>query len=531
MEKDRSRRYQTAEAMRSDLEHLSGRLNARVGRSNLVLGAALLSALFLAGGLAYWRVSNTPEKRGSIAPVPEPRTLAVLPLQNLTGDDSQEYLTDGMTEALISSLAQVNALRVISRDSVMRYKGTNKSPAEISKELKVDTLVAGSVVRSGDFITIETKIVRLPNGQPVWVRTYQRNIHDIETLQNEMTLAITSAVQDEMALRARIPVIAEPEVDPEAYELYLRGRYCWNKRTEQGYYKAIQFFRKAIAVQPDYAKAYAGLADSFAMLGDLDNRRPSRVEMISKARSNVQRALQLDDNLAEAHASLASISYVYDWDWPLAEKEFHRALELNPNYATAHHWYAYYCLSRNRIDEGLSEIRLAQTLDPQSLIIQNDVGQLLYMARRYDDAIEEERRTLEMDESLAWPHFWLGLSFLAKGQNAAAIAEMQSVVHLSGEDPSSMAMLGIVYARTGHIDQARRQLQKIREFPKAQYDSLADVAFLLAALGQEEEAFAWLSRIFPNRPRPFKSLHLLPYLDPLRSDPRFRDLQARVGLP
>src|SRR5262249_31612836 len=187
-------------------------------------------------------------------------------------------------------------------------------------------------------------------------------------------------------------------VNPEGYQFYLRGRYCWNKRTEAGYNKAIEFFQRALAIQPDYAQAYAGLADSYALLGTWKEGGLPRAETISLARSNALRAIQLDDNLAEAHASLASISYVYDWNWPLADKEFHHAIELNPNYATAHHWYAHYCFSRNRIEEGLHEIRLAQQLDPQSLMIHNDVGQLLYSARRYDAAIEEERRTLEMDE-------------------------------------------------------------------------------------------------------------------------------------
>ncbi len=325
--------------------------------------------------------------------------------------------------------------------------------------------------------------------------------------------------------------VAGERAVPEAYELYLRGRYCWNKRTEEGYDKAIQFFERAIAVQPDYAQAYAGLADSYAFLTGWKKRGLSRTETIALARSNAQRALQLDDTLAEAHASLASISYVYDWDWPLAEKEFQRAIELNPNYATAHHWYAYYCFSRNLIEKGLQEIRMAQQLDPHSLIIQNDVGQLLYEARRYDEAIEEERRTLEMDESLSWPHLWLGLSYLAKEQNPEAIAELQTHVRLSGGDPGAMAMLGMAYARTGRVAEAKQVLQEIRALPVGKYDSRAEIAFLFEALGLKDEAYAWLERIFSDRPTPLKSLHVLPYLDPLRSDPRFQDLQRRVGLP
>ena len=531
LEKDRSQRYQTARAMRADLQNLRDCMKARVSRRNAVLGTTLCGVLLVMAGAAAWRIPREwVTGRPSNAAL-EMKSLAVLPLRNLTGDDSQEYFADGMTEALISNLAQLRSLRIISRDSVMGYKDKRKSSAEIAKELNVDALVTGSVVRSGDSVSIKTQFITAPNWQPIWTRTYQRSVNDLPTLQNDVTQAITSEIQTELTAHERFQIAADQTVNPEAYELYLRGRYCWNKRTEDGYEKAIQFFQRAIAIQPDYAKAYAGLADSFAMLGTWKKHGLSQAETIALAHSNALRALQLDDNLAEVHASLASISYVYDWDWPLAEKEFHRAIELNPNYATAHHWYAYYCFSRNRLDEGLREIRLAQQLDPQSLIIHNDVGQLLYEARRYDEAIEEERRTLEMDESLSWPHLWLGLSYLAKQQAPEAISELQTYVRLSGEDPGGMALLGMAYARTGHVAEAQQVLRDIEALPAEKYDSMAQIAFLLDALGHRNEAFAWLERVFPDRPRPLKSLHVLPYLDPLRSDPRFQDLQRRIGLP
>jgi TolB-like protein/Tfp pilus assembly protein PilF len=533
MEKDRSQRYQTVQAMRTDLQTLGDRLKERVSRRNAVLVTALCGVLLVIAGTTSWRIPRVREwvsgRPSNVAP--EVKSLAVLPLKNLTGDESQEYFVDGMTDVLISNLAQIKSLRVISRDSVMGYKNRPKSSAEIAKELNVDILVTGSVVRSGDSVSIEAQLIAAPNWQPIWTRTYRRRINDLPTLQNDVTQAIASEIQTELTPHEGFRVAADQTVNPEAYELYLRGRYCWNKRTEDGYDKAIQFFQRAIAIQPDYAKAYAGLADSFALLGTWKKHGLSQADTISLARSNALRAIQLDDNLAEAHASLASISYVYDWDWSLAEKEFHRAIELNPNYATAHHWYAYYCFSRNRLDEGLREIRLAQQLDPQSLIIHNDVGQLLYEARRYDEAIEEERRTLEMDESLPWPHLWLGLSYLAKEQNPEAINELETYVRLTGREPGAMALLGMAYAQTGHTVEAQQVLQDIRALPVEQYDSLPEIAFLLAALGQKDEAFAWLERILPDRQRPLKRLHLLPYLDHLRSDPRFQDLQRRIGLP
>jgi tetratricopeptide (TPR) repeat protein len=246
----------------------------------------------------------------------------------------------------------------------MGYKDKGKSSAEIAKELNVGVLVTGAVVRSGDSVSIEVQLIAAPNWQPIWAGTYRRRIDDLATLQNDVTQGITSEIQTELSPHQRFRIAADQTVNPEAYELYLRGRYCWNKRTEDGYHKAVQFFQRAIAIQPDYAKAYAGLADSFAMLGTWKNQGLSRAETISLAHSNALRALQLDDNLAEAHASLASISYVYDWDWSLAEKEFHRAIELNPNYATAHHWYAYYCFSRNRLDEEIARDPSGSTVRP-----------------------------------------------------------------------------------------------------------------------------------------------------------------------
>ena len=532
MRKEPRFRYQTAAEMLADLMSLQFRLEKKGAWKRAVLAPALVVLLGLGifGYLRLRQVPGIPEAPSSSA-VREIKALAVLPLQNLTGDDSQEYLVDGITDALISNLAQIRSLRIISRESMMGYKNKKRSPEQIAKELNVDVLVAGSLSRFGDAVSIETQFIRGPNWQAVWTKTYRRNINELSELQSDIARTIRLEIQTEMAPHEQFRVAVERAVHPEAYELYLRGRYCWNKRTEEGYDKAIQFFERAIAIQPDYAQAYAGLADCFAMLSDWKKRGLSRLETISLARSNALKALQLDESLADAHASLGSISYVYDWNWPLAEKEFQRAIELNSNYATAHHWYAYYCFSRNRIDEGLREIRMAQQLDPQSLIIHNDVGQLLYEARQYDEAIEEERRTLEMEQSLPWPHLWLGLSYLAKGQNPEAIAELQSHVRLSGGTPGAMAVLGMAYARTGRVAEAQQVLEEIRALPVEKYEALADIAFLLEALGQKDEAYAWLERILPDRPRPLKSLHVLPYLDPLRSDPRFQELQRRVGLP
>jgi len=532
MEKDRSRRYQAAALMLTDLERLRDLSQRRPSKRKVALTTTLSVVLLVTMGLASWRIPHVREwilgKPSNV--VPQINSLAVLPLKNLTGDDSQEYFVDGMTDSLITKLAQIKALRIISRDSVMEYRKSQKSPTEIAKELNVDFLVTGSVVRSGDSVSIDAQLLRASSGEAVWTKTYQRQTNDIATLQNDVTRGIASEIRAKLTPQEQARLAGELSVKPEAYEFYLMGRYCWNKRTADGYEKAIQFFQRALEVQPDYARAYAGLADSIAFLGAWQKRGLSRAQTMALARSNAQRALQLDDNLAEAHASLASISYLYDWNWPVAENEFRRAIELNPNYASAHHWYAYYCFSRNRVDEGLREIRLAQQLDPQSLIIQSDAGQLLYWARRYDEAIVQERRVLEMDENLAWPHRFLGLSYFAKQQYPEAIQELQSNVRLSGGNSADMALLGMVYARTGHVAEARKELENIRALPEERYKSVPELAWLLAALDQTDEAYEWLDKSLPDRPA-LRSLHLLPYLDPLRSDPRFHALQSRVGLP
>jgi serine/threonine protein kinase/tetratricopeptide (TPR) repeat protein len=532
MEKDRSRRYQAAAAMRTDLQMLRDSWQKRAGKRKALLVGAFSTALLVTAAAASWRVPRMHDwvfgKATNV--VPQINSLAVLPLKNLTGDDSQEYFVDGMTDSLITKLAQIKALRIISRDSVMEYRNRQKSPTEIAKELNVDFLVIGSVARSGDSVRIKAQLLRASTGEAVWTNTYQGQTNEIVTLQNDVIRGIASEIRAKLTSQEQARLAREPSVKPEAYEFYLMGRYCWNKRTADGYEKAIQFFQRALEIQPDYARVYAGLADSIAFLGAWKKRGLSRAETMALARSNAQMALRLDDNLAEAHASLASISFLYDWNWPVAENEFRRAIELNPNYASAHHWYAYYCFSRNRVDEGLREIRLAQQLDPQSLIIQSDAGQLLYWARRYDEAIVQERRVLEMDENLPWPHRFLGLSYFAKQQYPEAIQELQSTVRLSGGESADMALLGIVYARTGHVAEARKELENIRALPEEQYKSIPEVAWLLVALDQTDEAYEWLNKSLPDRPS-LRSLHLLPYLDPLRADPRFHALQSRVGLP
>jgi TolB-like protein/DNA-binding winged helix-turn-helix (wHTH) protein/Tfp pilus assembly protein PilF len=490
--------------------------------------AAVVCALTLtAGAFVTARRLRLPTRGTDPKPI---RSIAVVPLRNLSGDSSQDYFAEGITDALITNLAQIKSLRVISRTSVVPYANSGKSLSQIAGELNVDSVVEGAVVVSGDRVRIDARLNRAGDEQHLWAKSYDRRLSNILMLQNEVARDIASEIRAELSPLEKNRLAQVQSIDPEAYELYLRGRYCWNKRTDEGYDKAIEFFERAIAVQPGYAQAYAGLADAYALIGVLKQRGLSHAQTISLARSTALKALALDDTVAEAHASLASIAYVYDWDWPLAEKEFIRAIDLNPNYATAHHWYAYYLMSRGKMDESLAEIRLARQLDPQSLIINSDVGQLLYTARRYDEAIEVERRTLEMDATLPWPHRWMGLSYLAKRDFSEAIAELQTNARMANDEPGSLAILGMAYAQSDHPDEAKQILRQIRALPAERYDSMPDVAWLLASLDEKDQAFGWLERSYAARARGLKGLAVIPYLDDFRSDPRFQDLQRRVGL-
>jgi tetratricopeptide (TPR) repeat protein len=320
------------------------------------------------------------------------------------------------------------------------------------------------------------------------------------------------------------------QVDPEAYESYLKGRYFWNKRTEEGFIKAIGFFEEAIAKQPDYAQAYAGLSDAYALLGWAPPAQFSRSETMARARVAARKALEIDDTVAEAHTSLASVSMIYDWNWSLAEKEFRRAIELDPGYATAHHWYAFYCASQGRTEDALAEIRIARKLDPLSLIINEDLAHLLYFARRYDEAIEQSRRTLEMDATFPAAHVTAGLAYLGKQQYSESVVELETAVRVSGADPGTMATLGIAYAQAGRAAKARKIIERITTAPPTHYDPVLKVAWVYAALGDRKRAFSWAEKVYQTRSPEFYTLKVLPVLDPWRADPRFQDLLQRVGL-
>ncbi len=488
--------------------------------------AALTVVILLALGAAGWRWRTA--RQSAPGPI---RSLAVLPLENLSGDPAQEYFADGMTDALITKLAKLGSVRVISRTSVVKYKGVKRALPEIGRELNVDAVVEGTVTRSGSRVRIDAQLIQTANDRHLWAESYERDLKDVLSLQDEVARDIAERIQIKLTAQESAALSRAQPVIPEAYQLYLQGRYFWNKRSEEGFQKAIELFEQAIAKDPGYAQAHAGLSDAYALLGSWPNARISRGEATARARAAALKALEMDDTLAEAHASLASVNLIYDWNWPVAEKEFKRAIQLNPGYATAHHWYAFYCASQGRMEEAVREIRLAQQLDPLSLIINTDVGEILYNSRRYDEAIVQFRKTLEMDPNFAPAHNSLGLTYLAKKQYPESIAELENAVRLSGGRPDFMAFLGAAYARAGRREEARKILEQVRTGPSTRYDPVLAIAWIHAALGERDEAFAWVEKVYPTRPTEFYLLKVRPIADPLRSDPRFQALVRRLGLP
>jgi TolB-like protein/DNA-binding winged helix-turn-helix (wHTH) protein/Tfp pilus assembly protein PilF len=457
-------------------------------------------------------------------PLPKIESLAVLPLANLSGDPEQEYFADGMTDELITSLGKIGALRVISRTTVMHFKGAKKTLPEIARELNVDAVIEGSVLRSGDRVRISAQLIHAATDQHLWAETYDRDLRDILALQSDVARAIAGEIKSKLTPAEQARLAKVRPVNPEAYELYLRGRYFWNKRAEETVKKSLDYFEQAIRRDPGSALAYAGLADSYIILGSYEYLPPK--EAYPKAKAAAQRALEIDRTLAEAHASLGRFGIEYDWDWSASEEEYKRAIELNPNYATAHHWYADYLAWVGRHNESLVEIERARQLDPLSLIINTVVAISLSYARRYDEAIEQFHRTLEIDSNFAVAHLYLADAYAQTSHFPEAIAEAQKAVSLSGAAPVFVADLARVYAVAGNRAAANRLLKDVL---RRSYVPKYHVAMVHIALGKHQEALDWLDKAAEDRSPQLVLLKVDPGLDPLRSDPRFQDLLRRMN--
>ncbi len=457
------------------------------------------------------------------------RSLAVLPLENLSHDPQQEYFAEGLTEALITTLAKIGELRVVSRTSAMLYKNVRKPLSEIARELEVDAIVEGTVLRAGHRVRITAQLIDAAKETHLWAESYERDLRDVLALQSELAQAIAREVQVKLTPQERAHLAQTRPVDPEAYEAYLKGRYHWNRRSREGLGKAIHHFQQAITSDPNCAAAYSGLADCISLLGWWAFVPPE--QGCAKGKALALKALDLDPDLAEAHASLGWASAYYDYDFPKSQREFQRAIELNPHYATAHAWYGLTLSMIAYHEEALAEVKLGVRLDPTSAINTGMLATVYWFARQYDASLEGFKKASDLDPASFQLHWGIGISYLANCLYDAAIAEMQTAVQLTGRTPMSVALLAGAYAEAGCRQETERLLGELTEISRTRYVSPYVVALIFAALKQTDQAIAHLETGYQERAAWMVWMNKDPRLDDLRSNPRFQNLLRRMNFP
>ena len=526
LEKNKEERFQSARDLAFGLRAiLSGPAIARPAVLATLRRALPLAALVVT--LAIVALVSLLLWRGTRTAVPARiQSLVVLPLTNLSADPEQDYFADGMTEALITDLSKIRALRVISRTSAMRYRGLKKSLPEIARELDVDAVLEGSVLRVGDRVRITAQLIEATSDRHLWADSYDRDVRDVLSLQSEVAQAVAREIKITLTPEEQSRLGRARRVNPEALEAYLKGRFAWSKRTEEALKESIEYFQRAIEIDPAYTVAYSGLADAYGILGN--NQFTPAHDSFPKARAAALRALELDGSLAEAHASLAFCMQNYDWDWPGAEREYQRAFELNPNYAPAHQWRAFYLVGMGRYAEAVDEIKNARQLDPLSPRINSNVGLMFYYAHDYEQALLELRKTIELDP--VGSRWFLGWVYVQKRMYDEAIAVSLERSQLLGGKGTSLPDLAHAYAAAGKRVQARQTLEKIKEQLKRTHIPPDAIALVHVALGEKDQALALLEEAYRQRNVVFYWLKADPRFDPLRSDPRFQDLLRRVGL-
>ena len=529
--KDSSRRYQSAADVSTALAAVERRkllqlttrlLAARHGRRVAIWVLAAIAAT--AGMLAMSRLQRPAPPAGA-----QIRTLAVLPLTNPSNDSAEDYFADGVTEALIGAMGNIDGVRVLSRTTVMKYRASSKRPEEVGRELKADAVLDGSIERTGERLRLRARLITAASGEVLWSATYDRSIRETLAVANDVVRTVASSGEMRLTSGARERLSATRAVGTDVYEAYLQGRYYWNQRTEPSLKTAIAHFEKAIALDPTYAPPYAAVADCYNQLATLNLGTGSPQEWRPRAAAAAIKALQIDPELPEAHATLGYVRH-YDWQWSEAEKEFRRAIELNPSYALAHVWYANLLASRRRFEEAMREVLLARDLDPLSLIVNTNVGWVLNMARRYDEAIVVFQRTLELDPTYIQAHRRLAGAYAGSRRFDEAIAEMVTVVRLTRSNPSSLGSLGQVYAKAGRTAEARQILNDLLTLARTRYVSPGVLASLYIELGDYDAAFPWLEAAYRERSNYMVYLLVDDAHDSIRSDPRFKDLLRRVGL-
>jgi len=545
LSKDPANRYQSMGEMLLDLRQVGrgiGLLGASDSQGAVIpyvplgkraakhwMWAVTLLGLALLVGLGLW-VSSLQLRRGTSSLLAgDIKSLAVLPLENLSGDPSQEYFADGMTDALIGDLAKIRGLQVISRTSAMHYKGANKPLKEIASELKVDAILEGTVQRSGDRVQVRAQLIQAATDRHLWAETYERDLRDVLALQSEIAGAVVREIQIKIMPAERARLAPNRPVNRKALDDYLQGRFLfWNRRTDENLYKAISFFQSSVKEDPGYAPAYVGLADCYNFLGTVQIGSLPPMDARRQAEEAARKALEIDNEMAEAHVALGFVKQ-YNWDWAAAEQELKLAIELNPNYAFAHDRYGSFLSSLGRAEEAIAEANRAQELDPLSLAISAQRGYILENARRYDEAIEQLRRVIEMDQYNFYAYWLLGHTYAVSGRFAESIQSCEKAAALS-RTPGALGILGMCYGFAGRTGEANKILDELLELNRHRYVPTAAMANVYVGLGNKDQAFFWLEKAYQERSNYMAYLKVLPFLDSLRGDPRFDDLLQRIGL-
>ena len=467
----------------------------------------------------------------ALPPAPPDRTIdsiAVLPFANTSDDPEMEFLTDGITECLINSLSQLGNVRVVARSTVFKYKGRQIDPEAAGRALHVRSVLTGRVVQRGESLNVQSELVDVIEGSQIWGDQYNHKLRDIFVVQEVIAREISKTLRLKLSHQQKKRLTRRYTDNSEAYQLYLRGRYYWNKRTPEWMTKGIESFRMAIAKDPGYALAYAGLADCYVLLGSYGALSPR--DAFLEARNSALKALEIDKSLAEAHTSLAFARGFYEWDWRAAQRGFERAIELSPSYPTAHHWYAYLLMALGRLDEAIPVIHKALELDPLSLVINAQLAWALHFARRYDDAIDHARKTLEMEPGFGIAQLWLGLSHLHSGAYDNAVASLRSARKALGNAAIVSGALGYAYAVAGRSEEAGQTMEQLIADSPKRYITPVAIALIWLGLGDMDQAFQWLEKGLGDRSWWLAWLKVDPLFDRARSDPRFESLLAQVGV-
>ncbi|PYS79703.1 MAG: hypothetical protein DMF66_01875 [Acidobacteria bacterium] len=499
------------------------------GRSRKVLAAAALAAAVVLAGGYYLFATRARRAEATTNSNSQIKSIAILPFKQLGSEGADEYLGLGMADALITKLSGIRQIKVRPTSSIIKFADAGQDPSAAGRALDVDSVLDGRVQKSGDRIRVTVQLLRAADGSSLWGDTFDEKYTDIFAVEDRISEQVVRALLPTLNVEQKQQLTKHYTEDTEAYQSYIRGRYFWNKRTSEDIKKAVGYFEDAIIEDPNYALAYSGLADSYATLGILDDLPPR--EIMPKARSAALKALELDDTLAEAHTSLGYVKHRFEWDWPGAEREFRRAIELNPDYSRAHQWYGWYQLSLGKFDEAEAEFGRAQQLDPLSLYTNLTAGAPYVFSRQYERAAEHFRKVLEMDSNFWLAHRWLAETYEGEGRYDEAIAEYQTVLRLRGGDATQTFALGYAYALAGRQAEARQVLAEMERASKKRYVPPYYFVVIHLGLGEKDQALAWLEKVLQERDNTIAFVKVDRRLDALRSDPRFAELIGGTGLP